>query len=132
MYYIYISLIVITCVIVITCGIIYITKNTPIKAKVDKYLERYVETQRNTTERFNPNTSQTRPPLPKNTSQTPPPLPNNAAQTPPPLNPNTLRNHSTEIQFQCDHCNSTVFVYKHLAGTQGKCPNCGHKIQIPH
>ena len=106
--------------VIISC-IIYITKNTPIKAKVDKYLERYVETQRNTPKPLNPNTPPDRSSFDLNTRQ-----------TPPPLNPNTLRNHSTEIQFQCDHCNSTVFVYKHLAGTQGKCPNCGHKIQIPH
>ena len=35
------------------------------------------------------------------------------------------------IRFACSHCQSALNVKSHQAGKRGRCPKCGHKIQIP-
>jgi hypothetical protein len=35
------------------------------------------------------------------------------------------------IQIECPGCKATIFVAEELAGKQGKCVQCGHKVTVP-
>lgn len=37
----------------------------------------------------------------------------------------------TKIQFRCPQCNKSISVDRQHAGKRGKCPGCGHTVQVP-